>query len=132
MMIIKKCLVWIIYIKLIFCINSANAMIMMLTEKDCGKTIKAYHAMNISLPAIPSAGYDWFLEENKAITVTDGGSSPIDDRDVGSGEFLVGQTISRIFIIHTQLQNFTLNFIYKRPWEKEIAKKCTMKFNDRS
>lgn len=103
-----------------------KSLLLKLEESNCGETFDVIpKKIEIRLNALTSAGYDWFLEE---------GYPPARvSRTAARESGLLGGEVVNTFTIEPTLEEgstswdktFNLTFIYKRPWEKEIIKKCS-------
>ena len=84
------------------------------------KSVKVDKAFKISLQSNPSTGYKWEVSLHKAFLKLEA------DRFRSSTSPLVGAGGTQEFVLLPIRQGKTkVHFIYKRPWEKSIARKKT-------
>ncbi|MES2214846.1 MAG: protease inhibitor I42 family protein [Pseudomonadota bacterium] len=109
-------------------IGSANEDPLLLTEKDCGKTFLWRSNIEIRLKALPSAGYNWYLMDGiPEVFIKERNTNSQNSR---SGASKLGAKAETIFLIEIKKEiDTTLVFEYKRPWENEVIKTCSLHLN---
>ena len=119
MITIKKFLVWIILIGGFA--ETAACHIAVFTEANCGQTVRSSATqISLSLSALPSAGYDWYISDDTTAIL------PKEARDTSDAS-LPGAKITHVFFFYITKHDL-LHLVYKRPWESEVAKSCIIQF----